>query len=83
MAGAKHFAKKKNKIIIKFSIENYQKIRFTKKMPKNVFITGVTGFIGSAVASRFANSGYNVYGLIRSEEKAKEFIGKEILPILG
>ncbi len=75
--------KKKIKIIIKFSIENYQKIRSPKKMPKNVFITGVTGFIGSAVANRFANSGYNVYGLIRSEEKEKEFIGKEILPILG
>lgn len=52
-------------------------------MPRNVFITGVTGFIGSAVANRFANSGYNVYGLVRSEEKAKEFIGKEISPIIG
>jgi nucleoside-diphosphate-sugar epimerase len=52
-------------------------------MPRNVFITGVTGFIGSAVASRFANAGYNVYGLVRNESKAKELIGKEISPIFG
>ena len=31
----------------------------------NVFITGITGFIGPFIAKKFIHEGYNVYGLIR------------------
>jgi len=40
-------------------------------MSRVVFVTGAGGFIGSSVAIKFANSGYSVFGLIRSEEKSK------------
>ncbi len=31
----------------------------------NVLITGITGFIGSRLATRLAEEGYRVYGLVR------------------
>src|SRR5256712_13323159 len=31
----------------------------------NVLITGITGFIGSRLASRLVRDGYNVHGLVR------------------
>ena len=31
----------------------------------NVLITGITGFIGSRLASRLVRDGYNVHGIVR------------------
>jgi CDP-paratose synthetase len=35
-------------------------------MPKNILITGITGFLGSHLAKRFLNEGHNIIGLKRS-----------------
>jgi len=35
---------------------------------KNIFITGINGFIGSNLAKYLINSGANVYGLVRNED---------------
>lgn len=49
----------------------------------NVFITGVTGFIGGSVAHRLIDAGYSVRGLVRSEEKAERLRAAGIEPVLG
>jgi nucleoside-diphosphate-sugar epimerase len=48
-----------------------------------VFITGANGYIGSAVAAAMARAGHRVYGLVRSEEKAKALRAQEVLPVIG
>jgi len=48
-----------------------------------VFVFGASGFIGSPVAHAFASRGYTVYGLTRSQEKAKHLQQHEITPIVG
>jgi nucleoside-diphosphate-sugar epimerase len=48
-----------------------------------VFVTGATGYIGGSVAARLVNSGYEVLGLVRSEEKAHILKGRGIEPVLG
>jgi len=48
-----------------------------------VFVFGVSGYIGGAVARHFASRGYQVYGLVRTEEKAKVLRRQEIVPVLG
>ncbi len=55
----------------------------TTKDKINVFITGVSGYIGGSVAERLLSAGYNVSGLVRSEEKAKLLEAKNIKPIVG
>jgi len=49
----------------------------------NVFIFGATGIIGNAVAKAFVARGYQVYGLVRTEEKAKELRKHEIHSVIG
>ncbi|MGH9681494.1 MAG: NAD-dependent epimerase/dehydratase family protein, partial [Candidatus Acidiferrales bacterium] len=49
----------------------------------NVFITGATGYIGSAVAKVLQESGHKVSGLARSSEKAKQLEGLGIAAHLG
>jgi len=41
--------------------------------------------LGRAVALAFRSQGYTVYGLVRSEEKAKEakLMQEEIIPVIG
>ncbi len=48
-----------------------------------VFVTGATGFIGSAVASAFARAGHHVIGLTRSKEKTALLERREIEPVVG
>ncbi|QLH43397.1 MAG: NAD-dependent epimerase/dehydratase family protein [Coxiellaceae bacterium] len=48
-----------------------------------IFITGATGYIGFAVATAFAAKGHEVFGLVRSEEKAKKVAATEVKPVIG
>ncbi|MBI3897975.1 MAG: NAD-dependent epimerase/dehydratase family protein [Gammaproteobacteria bacterium] len=48
-----------------------------------VFVTGATGYIGSSVASAFRRAGHEVWGLTRSNEKAKQLARDEIHPVVG
>lgn len=48
-----------------------------------VFITGATGYVGLNVASAFRRAGHEVWGLARSEEKARILVQNEIHPIIG
>jgi nucleoside-diphosphate-sugar epimerase len=48
-----------------------------------VFITGASGYIGSAVAAAFAREGYHVRGLVRSAEKGRPLAAQEIEPVIG
>lgn len=48
-----------------------------------IFITGATGYIGSAVAEAFARHGHAVWGLTRSKDKARELEAREIKPVIG
>lgn len=48
-----------------------------------VFVTGATGFIGSAVAAAFARAGHETYGLTRSESRIARLEAAEIVPVQG
>jgi len=52
-------------------------------MATTVFITGSSGLIGLAVGKTFKRQGYIVYGLVRSEDKAKALLREEIIPVFG
>ncbi|KNC99814.1 uncharacterized protein SPPG_05191 [Spizellomyces punctatus DAOM BR117] len=49
----------------------------------NILVIGATGFIGLPVALALRRSGYHVYGLTRSSEKARLLARSEILPVIG
>ncbi|KAH7925461.1 NAD(P)-binding protein [Leucogyrophana mollusca] len=51
-------------------------------MPK-VLVIGASGFIGLPVAQALSRAGHTVYGLTRSESKAKQLAADEIIPIVG
>lgn len=48
-----------------------------------VFVTGATGYIGSAVSAAFARAGHEVYGLARSKEKWTRLAAAEVTPVPG
>ena len=48
-----------------------------------VFLTGVTGYIGGAVAASLQDAGHSVLGLVRSEERAEAARNKRIEPVIG
>lgn len=48
-----------------------------------IFVTGATGYIGSAVAQAFRRAGHEVWGLTRGPEKAAALAREEIHPVIG
>jgi len=48
-----------------------------------IFVTGASGFIGSAVAAAFARAGHDVLGLVRSPDKAGDLSAAEVATVLG
>ncbi len=48
-----------------------------------IFLTGATGFVGSAVLKRLVSAGHTVKGLSQTEEKARQVAKAGGVPILG
>jgi len=48
-----------------------------------VFVFGATGTVGFAVATELVRNGYSVYGLARTQEKAKRLAQNEVVPVIG
>ncbi|WP_082053479.1 NAD-dependent epimerase/dehydratase family protein [Gordoniibacillus kamchatkensis] len=48
-----------------------------------VFITGATGYIGSAIARAFIAAGYTVKGLARSEAARERLLDSGVQPVSG
>lgn len=48
-----------------------------------LFITGVTGYIGGSVATRFLAAGHQVFGLVRTQAQADNIQALGIQPVLG
>jgi len=49
----------------------------------DVFITGATGYVGGAAARAFRRAGHQVFGLARSDAKARALEAAEIVPVPG
>jgi nucleoside-diphosphate-sugar epimerase len=52
-------------------------------MKHRIFITGATGYLGSAVAARMARAGHDVYGLTRTTEHEAMLAGLGVKPVVG
>ena len=48
-----------------------------------IFLTGATGYIGSAIMDALLRSGHEVTALVRDPEKAERIAGRGVLPIVG
>ena len=48
-----------------------------------VFLTGVSGYIGGSIAEKLLAAGHRVAGLVRSQEKAALLRERGIEPVLG
>jgi nucleoside-diphosphate-sugar epimerase len=58
-------------------------IRRGGQIQMDVFLTGATGYIGSAVAEALQKSGHKVTGLARTPEKAKQLESRGVRACLG
>src|SRR5437667_2377232 len=52
-------------------------------MSNRVFVTGATGYVGSAIAARIARAGHEVFGLTRRPERAGALEALGIKPVIG
>lgn len=52
-------------------------------MPLKIFITGATGYLGSAVAARLARAGHDVRGLARTDDGARALQAAGVRPVRG
>jgi len=52
-------------------------------MQPKIFLTGATGYIGSAIAKALQRAGYDVSGLARSDEAAARLTAQGITPLRG
>lgn len=52
-------------------------------MSRKVFVTGVTGYLGSAIAPRIVRAGHEVYGLTRDAGRAAGLEALGIQPVIG
>jgi len=71
---------------IKSALKSYYQYRHVIRIQEadmKVFITGATGYVGFNVATAFRRAGHEVWGLARSEEKARILVQNEIHPIIG
>ena len=48
-----------------------------------VFLTGASGYIGGSVAQRLIELGHEVFGLVRSEQKAQQIQQLGTQPVIG
>ncbi|MBZ5587693.1 MAG: NAD-dependent epimerase/dehydratase family protein [Acidobacteriia bacterium] len=48
-----------------------------------VFVTGASGYVGSAVSAALARAGHEVFGLARTKQKAERLEAVEVSPVLG
>ena len=48
-----------------------------------IFVTGATGFVGFSVSAALRRAGHEVWGLTRSEDKARRLKKREIHPVVG
>src|SRR5437016_3306983 len=52
-------------------------------MSQRIFITGVTSYLGSAIATRLLRAGYKVDGLTRNTERVADLSTRGIRPVVG
>ncbi len=52
-------------------------------MNHRIFITGATGYVGSAIAARAARAGHDVHGLTRYLDRARTLEAMSVKPVIG
>ncbi len=52
-------------------------------MSRRIFVTGATGYIGSAVAARLVRQGHQVFGLTRNADNARSLADAGMTPVVG
>ena len=52
-------------------------------MKHRIFVTGATGYVGSAIASRMVRAEHEVYGLTRNAESARALGAIGVKPVVG
>src|SRR5258705_13990204 len=52
-------------------------------MKSRVFITGASGYLGSAIAARLARAGHEVFGLTRGTHDGERLAKAGVTPVVG